>query len=86
MDEETIRTSGDNVMLRVFRTVVKNLVTILLALLISVIVWFAVSLQLFPDVSDHITEIPVNVQPTEYMKRENLQISGSYQNSVSVQI
>ena len=38
-----------------FQNFVKNLKTIIFALVIAVIVWFAISMQIFPDVTTHVS-------------------------------
>ncbi len=40
-----------------FQNFVKNLKTIIFALVIAVIVWFAISMQIFPDVTTHVSDI-----------------------------
>ena len=44
---------------------VKNLKNIIFALIIAIIVWFAISMQIFPDVTTHVSDIPVEVKATE---------------------
>ncbi len=64
---------------------VKNLKTIIMSVVFSIIIWFAVSIQLFPNVHDHIDDIPVSAELTSAMKEENLQII-DYDETVSIQI
>lgn len=64
---------------------VKNLKTIIMSVVFSIIIWFAVSIQLFPNVHDHIDNIPVSAELTSAMKEENLQII-DYDETVSIQI
>lgn len=64
---------------------VKNLKTIIMSVVFSIIIWFAVSIQLFPNVHDHIDDIPVSAELTTVMKEENLQII-DYDETVSIQI
>ena len=63
----------------------KNLTTLIMAVVFSVIIWFAVSIQIFPNVYDHIDNVTVTAEPTTYMQEENLQII-DYTDSVSIQI
>lgn len=63
----------------------KNLTTLIMAVVFSVIIWFAVSIQIFPNVYDHIDGVTVTVEPTAYMREENLQIT-DYTDTVSIQI
>ena len=63
----------------------KNLTTFIMAVVFSVIIWFAVSIQIFPNVYDHIDGVTVTVEPTAFMREENLQIT-DYTDTVSIQI
>ncbi len=65
---------------------VKELRTIIFAVLIAIIVWFAISMQIFPDVSAHVNDIPLTVTPTEYMNEHSLTVEEGYAEKVSVQI
>lgn len=62
-----------------------NLKTLILSVIFAIIIWFAVSIQLFPNVHDHIDGIAVTAEPTSYMQRENLQIT-DFKQDVSIQI
>ena len=48
-----------------FHSFVKDLKNIIFALVIAIIVWFAISMQIFPDVTTHVGDIPVEVKATE---------------------
>ncbi|MCH5200083.1 MAG: hypothetical protein J1F60_03900 [Oscillospiraceae bacterium] len=63
----------------------KNLGNLILAVVFSVIIWFAVSIQIFPNVYDHVDGVAVTAEPTAYMQEENLQII-EYTDTVSIQI
>lgn len=69
-----------------FQNFVKNLKTIIFALVIAVIVWFAISMQIFPDVTTHISDIPVEVKATEYMTENALSVTNSYVDKITVQV
>lgn len=56
-----------------------------MSVIFAVIIWFAVSIQLFPNVHDHVDGITVTAEPTSYMQRENLQIT-DFQQDISIQI
>ncbi|MCH5325068.1 MAG: hypothetical protein J1E39_07605 [Eubacterium sp.] len=71
---------------KLLRSFVKELKNIIIALVAAVIIWFAISIQIFPDIVTHVNDIPVAASPTEYMKSHNLSIADGYQQSVSVQI
>ena len=62
-----------------------NLKTLIISVVFAVIIWFAVSIQVFPNEHDHIDGIKVTAEPTGYMQQENLRIIG-YQQEVSIQI
>lgn len=55
-----------------------NVKTIVLSLIVAVIVWFVVSVQVFPTIETSISGIPILAQPTEYMLNHDLEITGSY--------
>ena len=63
----------------------KNLGNLILAVVFSVIIWFAVSIQIFPNVYDHVDGVAVTAEPTSYMQEENLHII-DYTDTVSIQI
>ena len=63
----------------------KNLTTFIMSVVFSVIIWFAVSIQIFPNVYDHIDGVTVTADPTALMREENLQIT-DYTDTVSIQI
>jgi len=63
-----------------------NLKTILLALFLSVIIWFAVSFQLFPEVTVSV-DVIVTASPTAYMIDDHLELAaGGYEDVVKVLI
>ena len=63
-----------------------NLKSLLLSLILSVIIWFAVSIQLFPNVYDHVSDIEVVAVPTAVMQQENLEITNINSEKITVQI
>lgn len=65
---------------------VSNLKTIIQALVISVVIWVFISVQIFPDISMHVQDIPVSCEPTSFMDDENLHISAIDTTKVTVQI
>lgn len=65
---------------------IKEFKNILFALLLAIIIWFAISMQIYPDIVTHINDIPVSAEPTVYMKNNNLTISDDFEHNVSVQI
>lgn len=71
---------------RTLNNFVKELKNIIIALLVAIIAWFAISMQIFPDISSHISDIKVTATPTEYMVENNLSIAEGYENVVSARI
>lgn len=63
----------------------RELKTLIISIVISIIIWFAVSIQVFPDESDHVDGIPVIAEPTLFMQQENLMIT-DFNEEVSIQI
>ncbi len=59
---------------------------VVLSVAISIVVWFAISIQIFPNITTHVDNIEVHVIPTSYMTEENLQLAEDYNESVSIQI
>ncbi|MBP3923143.1 MAG: hypothetical protein J6D27_09260 [Ruminiclostridium sp.] len=71
---------------RTLNTFIKELKNIIIALLVAVVAWFAISMQIFPDISTHVSDIRVTASPTEYMTEHNLSIAEGYDGLVSVRI
>ena len=71
---------------RFARGFVRNIKTIIQALVFSVIIWIFISIQIFPDISLHITNIPVSCEPTNFMNEEDLRISSVDTQNVTIQI
>ena len=63
-----------------------NAKSIITAVIASTVIWFAISLQLFPDIKRNISDIPVSIFPTQYMIENDLLIDESYGFSASIQI
>ena len=68
------------------RGFLRNLKTILQALIFSVFIWFFISIQIFPDVSMHIEGVGVSCDPTNFMEEENLIITKVNVDKVTIQI
>ncbi len=71
---------------RTLNTFIKELKNIIIALLVAIIAWFAISMQIFPDISTHVSDIRVTASPTEYMTEHNLSIAEDYEGVVSARI
>lgn len=63
-----------------------NIKTIIQAAVASVIIWFFISIQVFPNITQHISDIKVDCFPTQHMVNENLQITSVDTDSITVQI
>ncbi|MDE7281240.1 MAG: hypothetical protein K2N36_05820, partial [Ruminiclostridium sp.] len=53
----------------------RELKTVILSVVCAIVIWFAVSIQAFPNVYDHIDGVSVSAEPTAYMQKENLNIT-----------
>lgn len=71
---------------RTLNTFIKELKNIIIALLVAIVAWFAISIQIFPDISSHVSDIRVTASPTEYMTEHNLSIAEGYEGVVSARI
>lgn len=63
-----------------------NLKNILISFAIALGAWFFVSIQIFPTVEESVKNIPIEVQPTEYMIQNNLQIVSALDQTVNIRI
>ncbi len=63
-----------------------NFKLILISFLIALGAWFFVSIQVFPLIEESVRDIPIEVQPTEYMIQNNLQIVGILKDKVDIRI
>ncbi|MDR2532840.1 MAG: hypothetical protein LBC82_08390 [Oscillospiraceae bacterium] len=63
-----------------------NIKTIITAVITSAVIWFAISLQIFPDVTITISDIPVRIAPTSSMIEHNLQLTEDYELTANVQV
>ena len=75
-----------NFIINFFKNIGKEFKSILFALLLAINVWFAISMQVFPDIVSHINDIPVTATVTEYMAANNLSVSEDFEHTVSVKI
>jgi len=69
-----------------FGTFKMNLKTIITAVILSAVIWVAISLQLFPVVSQTISNIPVRILPTHFMIENGLQLAEDYEFITSVRV
>lgn len=69
-----------------FNDIKANYKTLILALALAIVFWIVVSVQVFPTVEDRINEIPIDIQPTDYMIQKNLQIVSGADAAVNIRI
>lgn len=63
-----------------------HLVLLLISLVFSLTVWCYISIEQFPTTEEHISNIPIDAQLTEYMIRNNLQIVSDVEKSADIRI
>ena len=63
-----------------------NMKYLIMSLLLSIVIWFAVSIQLFPNVYDHVEGIEIIATPTPAMMKDNLEIASVSIDSATVRI
>ncbi|MCL1832605.1 MAG: hypothetical protein FWG45_06840 [Oscillospiraceae bacterium] len=68
------------------RLLLTNLGTIVFALVLALIVWFAISFQLFPDVTRTIHDVPITAEVTDYMRDLKLVLSAEFEDTINVEI
>jgi hypothetical protein len=67
------------------KSFLSNFKTILFALVVAVVIWLAISFQLFPNVQLDI-EVPVSADLTDYMRDVNLELTEEFNQTVTVSI
>lgn len=63
-----------------------HLIMALISLIVSLTVWCYVSIEQFPTTEEHISNIPIDAQLTEFMLRNNLRIVSDVEKSVDIRI
>lgn len=63
-----------------------NFKIIMLSFLIALAAWFFVSIQIFPTVEGSVKDIPIEVQPTEYMIQNDLRIVSIPAQKINIRI
>jgi len=76
----------NRLMKRFTSKLLSNLKTIIQAVICSVIIWFFISIQIFPNITLHVSEVKVDCQPTQHMQKENLHITSVDVDDVTVKI
>ncbi|MCL2108780.1 MAG: hypothetical protein FWH20_05485 [Oscillospiraceae bacterium] len=64
----------------------RNFKSIVTAVLASTVIWFAISLQIFPDVKMNINDIAIDVTETAFMLENDLVLAENYELAASIQI
>lgn len=76
-----------NIFLKRFTSkLLTNLKTIIQAVVASVIIWFFISIQIFPNITQHVSGVQVECVPTQHMINENLQITSVDVSEVTIKI
>ncbi len=76
-----------NIFIRRFASkLLTNLKTIIQAVIASIIIWFFISIQIFPNITQHISDVKVECTPTQHMINENLQITSVDVTDVTIKI
>ncbi len=76
-----------NIFLKRFTSkLLTNLKTIIQAVIASVIIWFFISIQIFPNITQHVSGVQVECAPTQHMINENLQITSVDVSDVTIKI
>ena len=76
----------NRLMKRFTSKLLSNLKTIIQAVICSVIIWFFISIQIFPNITLHVSGVKVDCQPTQHMQKENLHITSVDVDDVTVKI
>lgn len=72
--------------LQKFSISVSHTVIALISLVASLVLWCYVSIEQFPTIEEHISNITIDAQLTEYMVRNNLQIVSDVEKSAEIRI
>lgn len=63
-----------------------NVWIVLISVLLAFAAWFAISVNEFPEIDKSLIGIPIEAEPTDYMKSNNLQIIGDYTGTTDIRI
>lgn len=63
-----------------------NIKAVIQAIIFSVVIWLFISIQIFPDVSLHISGVKVSCVPTAFMNTENLNITSVDVGEITIQV
>ena len=76
----------NNIIKKFTSKLLTNLKTIIQAVVASVIIWFFISIQIFPNITQHVSAVKVDCTPTQHMINENLQITAVDVSEITIQI
>lgn len=63
-----------------------NVWIVLVSVILAFIAWFAISVNEFPEIDRSFIGIPIEAEPTDFMKNNNLQIIGDYTGTTDIRI
>ncbi len=63
-----------------------NLWIVLVSVVLAFVAWFAISVNEFPEIDKSLIGIPIEAEPTDFMKSNNLQIIGEYTGTTDIRI
>ncbi|MCL2633591.1 MAG: CdaR family protein [Oscillospiraceae bacterium] len=75
----------NNIVINFLKSFITNLRSIIFAVILAVIAWFAISFQLFPNVTKSFV-LPVTANPTAFMLDDNLTLSEDFNSTVELRI
>ena len=58
----------------------------LISVILAFVAWFAISVNEFPEIDKSLIGIPIEAEPTDFMKSNNLQIIGDYTGTTDIRI
>ena len=63
-----------------------NLWIVLVSVVLAFVAWFVISVNEFPEIDKSLIGIPIEAEPTDFMKSNNLQIIGEYTGTTDIRI
>ena len=63
-----------------------NVWIVLISVILAFVAWFAISVNEFPEIDKSLIGIPIEAEPTDFMKSNNLQIIGDYTGTTDIRI
>ncbi len=75
-----------NYIKRILGNIKNNYKSVIVSFAVAIAAWFFVSIQIFPTVEESVKNIPVEVQVTDYMLQNNLQLVDGVEETVDIRI